>query len=170
MLVFSTLSACSEQAITEDTNNEVIQKVLELQFDGVDEKLNEYSKPEYWIVKDGRGQNLEFKKYIDETYGPYFTEDGLDIFISAYGGTQYPTLAYDFGYQLSLNDVTIKQDEPTANSYNFTAKVGYQKDGNKEETAEVKGVILFSTKEEGKIGKFQYGDDSGLANILNESN
>lgn len=155
--------------ITDPDPKSVIQKVLELQFNGVDKKLNEYLKPEYRIVKDGREQLPEFKKYMDETYGPYFTEDGLNAFINAYGGTTYPILAYKFGYQLSLKDVIIEQDESISNRYNFTAKVGYQKDGSKEEIVAVNGIILFSTKEEGKIGKFQYRDDSGLASILNES-
>lgn len=146
-----------------------IQEVLELQFDGVDKKLNEFLEPQYRIVKDGKEELPEFEKYIDETYGPYFTKDGLDVFMRTFG-TQYPILAYEFGYQLDLKDVKIEQHETTPNRYNFTAKVGYQKDGSKEEIAEVNGIVLFSTKEEGKIGKFVYADDSGLADLLNESN
>lgn len=154
--------------ITGPDPKSVIQKVLELQFNGVDKKLNEFLEPKYRFVKNGREELPEFEKYIDETYGPYFTEDGLEGFINNFG-TTYPILAYEFGYQLNLKDVIIEQEETIPNRYNFTAKVGYQKDGSKEEIAEVNGIILFSTKEEGTIGKFQYGDDSGLASILNES-
>ena len=154
--------------ITNPDPKSVIQNVLELQFDGVDKKLNEFLEPQYRIVKEGKEEIPEFEKYVDKTYGPYFTKDGIDVFIRTFG-TQYPILAYEFGYQLDLKDVTIEQHETISNGYNFTAKVGYHKDGSKEETNEVKGFVFFSTKEEGKIFKFEYADDSGLANILNEN-
>ena len=156
----------TETANGTDPNETVIKKVLELQFDGVDERLNELLKPEYRMVINGKEELPEFEKYIDEKYGPYFTEEGLDVFITAYGGTTYPILAYEFGYQLSFKDVSIEQNEQHPNRYTFTATIGYQKDDGEEEIAEVKGIVLFSTKEEGKIGKFQYSGDSGLTDIL----
>lgn len=153
------------KAEEEDPNRAVIQKVLELQFTGPDEEfIDLMSNPKYKMVKNGVEENLEFEKYVKEVYGVYFTESELDAFMRT-SGTPYQILANDNGYELSFKDVTIEQNETISNRYNFTAQVGYQK-GGKEEMAEVEGLILFSTKEEGKIGKFQYGNDNGLLDNL----
>ena len=110
---------------------------------------------------------MEFEKYVKEVYGDYFTVSELDVFMRTFG-TTYQFFAYKSGYKLSFKGVTIEQNETISNRYNFTVQVGYQKDGGKEETAEVEGLVLFSTKEEGKIGKFQYGNDNGLSDSLRE--
>jgi hypothetical protein len=159
------ISGCSQDE-AEDPNRTVIQKVLELQFTGPDEKFNELlENPKYRVVKNGVEENLEFDKYVEEVYGGYFTESELDFFMRAFG-TSYQIFAYDNGYKLSFKGVTIEQHETISNRYNFTAQVGYQKDGGKEETAEVEGIVLFSTKEEGEIGRFKYGNDNGLSDSL----
>lgn len=140
-----------------DTNKEVINKVLEHQFSGPDEKFIDLMwNPKYKTVVSNKEENKEFDKYVAKIYGPYFTESELDSFIAAFG-TQYPTYAHENGYKLNLKGVTIEQSEK--NSYSFIANVGYRKNGDEEKVANVKGVIIFSTKEKGKIGRFEYRDD-----------
>ena len=159
------LNGCSQNEAV-DPNRKVIQKVLELQFTGPDEKLVDLlENPKYKVVKNGKEENHELDKYIEEVYGSYFTVSELDFFMRTFG-TPFQILANHNGYKLSFKGVTIKQHEKHLNRYNFTAQVSYQKNGGKEETKEVEGLILFSTDEEGKIGRFQYGNDNGLSDIL----
>lgn len=159
------LSACSK-ADAEDPNVDVIKSVLELQFKGPDKKMMELlDNPEYTKVVDGKEVNAEMDKYVAEVYGPYFIESYLTSFLQT-NGLIYPTLAHMSGHELDLKDVVVEKSEEASNRYTFTAIVGYTKDGENEETAKVSGVVLISTKEEGKIGKFEYGNDNGLVKEL----
>ena len=163
------IAACSK-ADAEDTNKEAIKKVLEHQFTGPDEEFMHLMwNPKYKTAVNNKEENKEFDKYVAEVYGPYFTDSGLDSFIDAFG-TQYPTFAYNTGYKLSFKGVTIEKSEKIPYRYTFIAKVGYQKNGDEEKTANVEGEVIFSTKEEGKIGRFEYGDDDSLSDILRTSN
>ncbi|WP_025784348.1 hypothetical protein [Sporosarcina sp. D27] len=158
-------AACSNtQAV--DPNVGIVEKVLKLQFNGPDEKMMELlQNPDYTKVVDGKQVNEKFDKYITEVYGDFFTEDYLVTFLQT-GGLMYPTAAEFSGYELNLKDTVVKQPEKDSNRYTFTATVGYLKDGEKEKTADVSGVVLFSTKQKGKIGKLGYGEDNGLSKEL----
>lgn len=58
-----------------------------------------------------------------------------------------------------------------SNRYTFLVKVGYQKNGEDEITANVSGEVIFSTKEVWKINRFHYRDEDGLVNkLLNDIN
>ncbi|MCP2034763.1 hypothetical protein L1279_001750 [Planomicrobium sp. HSC-17F08] len=167
VMLFATgmLVGCSRTG-AENTNEQVIQKVLELQFSGPDEEfMDAMWNPEYKKVVDGKEENEVFDRFVQEAYGDYFTESELDTFVRAFG-TQYPSTAHSNGYKLDLKNVSIEQTEQASNRYEFIAQVGYQKDGGKEETAKVEGAIFFSTKEEGKIGRFQYSKDESLMESL----
>lgn len=162
------ISACSESDV-EDTNLEVIKKVLELQFTGPNEEFMDLLlNPKYKTVVNGKEENKELDKYVMEVYGPYFLDSYLNTFLNAFG-TTYPAFAHDSGYKLSFKDITIEQSEKMSNLYTFVATVGYQKNGEEEKTAKVPGEVIFSTKEEGKIGRFQYGDEDGLLKIMREA-
>lgn len=151
-----------------DTNREAINKVLEHQFTGPDEKFIELLwNPKYKTVVNNTEENKELDKYIEEVYGPYFTASGLESFIAAFG-TQYPNYAYDNGYKLNFKGVTIDQSENISYRYTFIAKVGYQKNEEVEKTANVEGEVFFSTKEEGKISGFKYVNDNSLEDNLRE--
>jgi hypothetical protein len=160
------ISGCSQDE-TVDPYKTVIQKVLELQFTGPDEKFMDLLwNPKYKSVNNGKEENLELSKYIEEVYGGYFTESELDFFMSAFG-TLYQSIADFNGYKLSFKEVSIEQSEKMSNRYTFIATVGFQKNSEGEKTVNVSGEVIFSTKEEGKIGRFQYKGDDGLANIMN---
>lgn len=154
------MSGCSQTE--EDPYRTAITKVLEHQFNGPDEKFMELLwNPKYTTVVNNKEENKEFDKYVAEVYGPYFTDSELDLFIAAFA-TSYQSRAFDTGHKLSLKDITIEQSDKISNRYTFIAKVGYQKNGDEEKIANVEGEVLFSTKEDGKIGRFSYGDDDGL--------
>lgn len=161
------ISGCSQDE-TGDPNKVVIQKVLERQFTGPDKEFMDLmSNPKYKIVENGAEINLELDKYIEEVYGEYFTESELDSFMSAFG-TTYQSFANSSGYTLHFKEASIQEDEQVSNRYTFVAKIGYQKNGDEEKIANVEGLVLFSTKEEWRIGKFEYGNDNGLSDILRQ--
>lgn len=148
-----------------NSNREAINKVLEHQFSSPDEKFIDLMwNPKYKTVVNNQEENKELDKYVEEVYGPYFTASALDSFIATFG-TQYPIYAYGNGYKLSFKGVTIEQNENISYRYTFIAKVGYQKNGDEEKTANVKGEIIFSTKEKGKIERFEYKDDALSDNL-----
>jgi len=157
------LTACSQEKTEE---KEVIQKVLEHQFTGPDEKFVDLVwNPKYKTVVNNKEENKELDKYVEEVYGPYFTDSYISSFLAA-SGTTYPTVAHLSGHQLSMKDLVIQQSEKMSNRYTFVVTVGYQQDGEKEKTAKVEGEVIFSTSEKGKIGKFRYQDEDGLVNQL----
>lgn len=166
MLIISGIfiAACSK---SDESNQETIKKVLEQEFTGPDKELMELMwNPEYRTVNNNQEENKKLDKFLDEKYGPYFTDSGLHSFIAAFGGTQYQTFAHNAGYNLSFKDVTIEQDEKNPNLYTFAASVGYKKVEEKEERANIEGEVRFSEKEEGKIETFKYGNDDGFTDIL----
>ncbi|WP_144038236.1 hypothetical protein [Sporosarcina sp. P25] len=140
----------------------IVEKVLKLQFNRPDQKIIDLlQNPDYTKVVDGKEVNDELDQYITEVYGDYFTKDYLVPFFQT-SGLVYPVAAELSGYELNLKDTVVKQSEKASNRYTFTATVGYIQDGEKEKTADVSGVVLFSTNEKGKIGKFEYVEDNGF--------
>ncbi|MDS8673852.1 hypothetical protein RLJ60_04940, partial [Streptococcus pneumoniae] len=140
LLVGLLISACT-QAKMEDQNEKVIQKVLELQFSGPDEKLIDLMwNPKYKVVENGVEKNPEFEKYAKEVYGDYFTENELDIFMRTFG-TSYQSLAHTNNYNLSFEGISIKKIEKNPNHYEFTAQVGYNKGDGQDGTTEAEGTI-----------------------------
>lgn len=161
------MAACSKSDEADKANKAAIVKVLDQEFTGPDEKLMELMwNPKYRTVENEKEENKELDKYLQEVYGPNFTEAGLESFIAAFGGTQYHTFAHNAGYEISFKEATIEQDENNPNLYTFTAKVDYNKNGEKEKTTNVKGNVQFSEKEEGKITSFKYSDDEGLSDTM----
>lgn len=161
------IAACSS-VNAEEANKEAIKKVLEHEFTGPDEKFMDIMwNPKYRTVVNNKEENKELDKLLEEKYGSYFTDSGLHSFITAFG-TQYQTFAYNADYNINLKDVTIEQSQENPSLYTFIAKVGYKKSGEEEQTANVEGKVSFSAKEEGKIGKFEYGNDDGLSDKLRE--
>lgn len=165
LLTAVVFAACSNTK-AEDPNVEIVEKVLDLQFSGPDEKMIELlENSEHTTIVDGKQVNEAFDTYSKDVYGAYFTENYLVPFFQT-AGLIYPTSADFSGYKLDLKDVVVTQASNASNRYTFTATVGYVKEGEEEKTADVSGVVLFSTKDKGKIGKFDYGEDNGLAKEL----
>ena len=162
------LIACSAKTEkAKDPNKSVVKRVLELQFTGPDKEFMDLVwNQKYTTIVEGREVNKKLDAYIEEVYGPYFTDFYLESFMNL-TGLNYPSSAYLTDYTLELKDVFVDQDEAVSNRYNFTATVDYQKVDGEEKTADISGFALFSTEEPGNIGKFQYTEDNGLLNELN---
>ena len=161
------VSGCME-ARADDPKMETIERVLEQQFNGPDEEfLKAMWNPANKRIVDGIEVNEAFEQQVDEKYGAYFTDKELDQFMRVFG-TYFPGLADIYGYELRLEEVDIELSETTANRYTFTTEVAFQRAGEKEQHAEVQGVVLFSNVQKGKIGKFTYMDDDGLSERLKQ--
>lgn len=162
-LIFVACSKESADVVKED----VIKRVLELQFNDPDKKFMALiHDPKYTTVIDNQEVNPELDQYIQEVYGPYFMESYLETFLNTIG-LKYPVIAYTSGYKLNLKDVVVEKSKKASNRYDFTATVGYQKEGEIEKTTELSGYTLFSTNDKGKIGKFEYDNDNGFSEELN---
>lgn len=167
LLALAILSGCLA-AKADDPKMAAIERVLEQQFNGPDEEfLKAMWNPANKQIVDGVEVNAAFEQQVEEKYGEYFTDQELDQFMRVFG-TYFPGLADIYGYELCLDEVEIELSETTANRYTFTAEVAFQKAGGKEQHAEVKGVVLFSNVQKGKIGKFTYTDDEGLSERLKQ--
>lgn len=161
------LSACSK-ADAEEKNYTVINEVLNQQFNGPDEELMDLLwNPKYTTIVENKQVNIELDQYIEEHYGPYFTDFFIESFMNT-AGLMYSSPPGYYNYQMKLKDVVIEKDEKEKNRYTFSATVTFQKEDEEEKTYEVPGVVLFSADEENKIGKFQYREDNGLLSDMNE--
>lgn len=163
------LIACSaETEETADPNIKIVKRVLELQFNGPDEELMDLVwNQKYTTIIEGTEVNKKLDKYIADVYGPYFTDFYLETFINT-SGLDYPSSAYLADYTLQLKDAHVDSDEAVSNRYTFTATVDYKKSSEKVKSTDVSGIVLFSTEEPGNIGKFEYTEDGGLLNEMND--
>lgn len=169
LLLSSTLLiACSAKSEeTADPNLKVVKRVLELQFNGPDKELMDLVwNQKYTTIIEGKEVNKKLDTYIEDVYGPYFTDFYLETFMNT-SGLNYPSSAYLADYTLQLKDSRVDSDKAVSNRYTFIATVKYQKSDEKEQTADVSGFVLFSTEEPGNIGKFEYTEDDGLLDEMN---
>lgn len=186
-LIFSGLviAGCSANGATEgngaeleaaDKSEQAIQAVIEKEFNGPDKKYKElwdaamdaqvsekYSEdyeaylesPEYQALMD----------YMEETYAPYFTDNGYDNFINQ-AAFMYAT--FDGDYQLNTSAIEIAQNEKEPTLYDFTFQVEYTDETGEAEPFNFKGDAI--APEDGKIGRIQYMDgfeDGLLATLQN---
>lgn len=166
----------AEPEETADKSEQAIRAVIEKEFNGPDKKYKElwdaavdaqvsekYSEdyeaylesPEYQALVD----------YMEETYAPYFTDNGYDNFINQ-AAFMYAT--FDEDYQLNTSAIEIAQNEKEPTLYDFTFQVEYTDENGEAEPFNFKGDAI--APEDGKIGRIQYMDgfeDGLLATLRN---
>lgn len=158
-----------------DENAEAIRAVIETEFNGPDkeyqalwaemeeaqvseEYIDDYEafleSPEYLALMD----------YMDETYAPYFTENGYENFKNT-SAFMYTT-GIEQDYKLSTSNIEINQSEQGDTLYDFTFQVEYTDQNGNSETYDFEGDAI--VPEEGKIGKIDYMDtlEDGLLQQL----
>lgn len=143
------VTGCSkeiQEVKSEDINLQTVKAVLEKEFTGPDK---EYTR--LW-EKDGQEKFEEIGSYLSVKYKPYFTENGLDHFIT---GPAYKYHFPDADYQMSVEELVVKQNENinASNRYDFTVQVGIVSPSEEKMLYEVYGTAYFS--EERKISKIQ---------------
>lgn len=177
-LIFTSLliMGCSTNGTTEDEGSEAegtadqseqaILAVIEEEFNGPDEKYiakwnameeaqvsEQYSEDYEAFLKSPEYQEL--MSYMEETYAPYFTENGYDNFINTTAAFTYSRFEND--YELTPSNIEITQSENGETLYDFTFDVEYTDQNGESEQFNFEGNAI--VPEEGKIGEIEYLDD-----------
>lgn len=155
----------SVNAATHETSDEQNIKTVEAV---LQQELNAPDKEYIQLVKEAMGgtkdqdsveqkeNEMKLNSYIKEKYLPYFTEDGFNKF----QGTDLHRYHYitDEEYSIRLIESEVKKSEvdTASNQYHIKAVVELTVPGEEPSTHELEGIAIFS-KEEGKIGAFQLG-------------
>ncbi|MCZ8536527.1 hypothetical protein M9R32_04950 [Paenisporosarcina quisquiliarum] len=129
--------------------------ILQGQFDKTDHKLNKL-----WSGSENPMDNKPLVEYLNKKYST-FSKDGLENFITLFGFV-YPAIAAENGYELSVGEVEVHQDENEPTSYSTSVVVHYKKDGGEQMTATVKGIA----KIKDAVEKLEILDDGGLKEDL----
>lgn len=181
-LIFASLLivGCSDKGTAEDTaegngteaeetgvqSEQAIRAVIEKEFTGPDEKYielwdavvetdtsdSDMSQEEYVATLE-RPEYQELMSYMEETYAPYFTENGYDNFIRAFA---FMYTRHDQEYELNTSNIEITQSENGETLYNFTFQVNYTDQYGESSQFDFAGRAIVS--EEGKIGKIEFFD------------
>jgi len=147
----------NEESISVGKNSaENIRALLQEKFNGPNEKLGK--------IWDGLNPNNPKKQqkyekkldeYIEENIEPYYSERLYDPRTATYPYRHLHS-AHKSGYELKVEDITIRESEDSKDSYDFTVvlkKFG----GSDNKTITLQGAIKMN--EEGKIIEFSYSND-----------
>jgi len=130
--------------------------ILQEQFGKTDHKLNKL-----WAGSENPMDNKTLVEYLSKKYSS-FSMKGLEDFIESFGFV-YPAIAAENGYELSVGEIKVEQDEVEPTSYNTSVVVHYQKEGGEQKTAIVNGVARIN---DGPVGKLEILNDGGLKEEL----
>jgi hypothetical protein len=134
-------------------NGAIAWGILQEQFGRTDHKLNKL-----WAGSENPMDNQQLAEYLNKKYSPYFSKDGLEDFIASFGFV-YPAIAAENGYELSVGEIEVEQDEDDPTSYHTSVVVHYKKEESEEKTAIVTGVAKIN---DGPVEKLEILDDGGL--------
>lgn len=126
--------------------------ILQEQFGRTDHKLNKLL-----AGSENPLDNKPLVEYLNKKYSS-FSKVGLEKFITSLGFV-YPAIAAENGYELSVGEIEVEQDEIETTSYKTSVVVHYKKEGGKQQSAIVKGVININ---DGPVEKLEILDDGGL--------
>lgn len=159
----------------DEENREAIQAVIEKEFTGPDEQykalldaaMEAQISDEYMDDYEAYLESPEYlalMTYMEETYAPYFTENGYENFINATPAFRYSSFEQE--YELSPSDIEINQSENGETLYDFTFQVEYTDENGESSQFDFEGSAI--VPEEGKIGQIEYMDDleDGLLQVL----
>lgn len=153
---------CS-QTEPQDKNKEVIQNVLELEFNAPDEEVMRLVNGPSSSVDDGSLQ--EYYNYLKDTYEPYFTDNGYRKFAATGQASLFHFEAYKYDYQLNVTKIDAEKNEDVPTNYYFTVYIDFEKiDGNKMKL-EIPGIAIFR---EGEIEEIKYLLDRELWRKMSE--
>ncbi|WP_342541743.1 hypothetical protein MHH33_10960 [Paenisporosarcina sp. FSL H8-0542] len=130
--------------------------ILQEQFGRTDYKLNKL-----WSGSENPMDNKPLVEYLSKIYSS-FSKEGLEDFIASFGFV-YPAIAAENGYELSVGEIEVVQDENELTSYNTSIVVHYKKEGGEQKTAIVKGIAKIN---DGPVEKIEILNDGGLKEDL----
>lgn len=137
-------------------NGAIAWAILQEQFGRTDHKLNKM-----WSGSENPMNSKPLVEYLTTKYSN-FSKEGLEDFITSFGFV-YPAIAAENGYELSVGEIEVVQDENEPTIYNTSVVVHYQKEGGEQKTAIVKGVAKIKN---GPVESLEILDDGGLKEEL----
>lgn len=137
-------------------NGDLAWQILQEQFGRTDHKLNKL-----WSSSENPMDSKPLVEYLGTKYSN-FSKEGLEDFITSFGFV-YPAIAAENGYELSVGEIEVVQDENEPTSYNTSVVVHYEKEGGEQKTAIVKGVAKIN---DGPVESLEILDDGGLKEEL----
>jgi len=137
-------------------NGALLWGILQEQFGRTDHKLNKL-----WAGSENPMDNKTLVEYLTKKYSS-FSKNGLEDYIDSFGFV-YPAIAAENGYELSVGEIKVEQDEEEPTSYNTSVVVQYQKEGGEQKTAIVMGVARIN---DGPVEKLEILNDGGLKEEL----
>ncbi|GKV68695.1 hypothetical protein NCCP2716_11930 [Sporosarcina sp. NCCP-2716] len=150
----------TEVSFTRETAVQHIEQVTRLELTGPDKKYQELMQAVMEGVDNTAVEQQEnimiYKAYVKQVYGPFFTEDALNQFISA-GAFQYDFFN-DAVFEMKPVKLEVTQsDIQTAdNQFTIDAVVEVSAPGLETEQFPVEGRAFIS-KKDGRIGVYQLG-------------
>ncbi|MCG7344911.1 hypothetical protein MHZ92_12255 [Sporosarcina sp. ACRSL] len=160
--IFLISAGCSKPD-EHDQIKDTVKTVVELQMNAPDEKalFQNYMSED---TESFENEVAQYHSYLEETYGPYFTESTFEQYIQTNEFVVFHWAANLYEYQLKVNEVNVEQNEVTPTNYNFTVDLDYvDKNGEKKEI-QVTGVAIMR---DDKIAKMSYlGDKQLLRSLL----
>lgn len=135
------VSGCT-QTEAEDENKDLVQGFLgyELNTPNEDAMLLEFNDLE-GQEKNG-AYSSEYNTYLEETYGPYFTDSGYDRLLSNAQASMFHEAANKYDYQTTVTKIEMEQNKDTPTNYNFTVYIDYEKNGHKKMNTEITGIAI----------------------------
>ncbi|PPA69673.1 hypothetical protein [Jeotgalibacillus proteolyticus] len=182
LLLFSLMAAgCSGTGTANNEANEELDKsveaieaVIEKEFNAPDEEYRALSEEAMMSVMEAEDEEeyaelretpvyQEYVNYMEDTYAPYFNENGYDAFINTGFAFSYSTIEGDFS--LSPSDIKIEQSSDSSPAlYSFSFIVNAE--GEEGVTGEYQFEGKANVPEEGKIGTIEFRDKDGLQEKL----
>jgi len=105
-----------------------------------------------------------------ENYGEYFTEDGMDEFISDGVQEIFEEMVYSMNCTSELESVTLEKSFSDNNkriyTYDFTAEVSVTDDQGSSSRVQQHGVITVNMKGDAKISSFKVIDTMSVINAV----
>ena len=143
------IAGCS-QIKPQDKNKEVIQAVLEHEFNAPEEEVIRIMNDPTSLVEAGQGPLIEYNNYLKDTYESCFTDSGYEKLVATGQAFMFHFEAYKYDYQINVTKLDVEQNKDTPTSYYFTVYIDYEKINGNKMKLEIPGIAILR---EGKIAK-----------------
>lgn len=163
MIVIATFTGILFTGCSKQERGSTIKNVIELMFNCPNEELINLSNKMVDEITNTQETGLslteqsqpEFFNKIDELYKSYFTEKGYDTFLRLTFPYRFHIDAYEAGYTLKVNKVTVTPNKKIPTNFSFTAEILYGPKDGEQSKFEVTGSAQL--QEEGdKISYIQF--------------
>ena len=147
-----------------DKNIEAIQAVLEHEFNAPNEEVIHIVNGLSSGAESGPLSG-EYYSYLEDTYGPYFTDSGYEKFVATGLALMFHLKADQNNYRINVTKIDVEQNKETPTNYHFTVYINHEKVDGAKMKLEIPGIAILR---EGKIEKITYLIDGELWRKMKE--